>query len=528
MARSSRTSNPARKTRDFLVQKPNGQIHQRVQDVGPERFGVVAIDGAKLRSKFLFCDFYGRVLIEPTQLGHSQPDFNAALDRIRQTMKAHDIQDAIVAIERTGTYHRPVQHTFRKAGFETRLVHPFASKQYRQPADSGIKTDDTDLAAIFRAAVNGFGLLEPTWPDLYQQLQWLSRQRRDLVHKTTLLRCQIQEHLHAIMPGYVTVFRHHLFDSPIALFIAHHTGSAQAILELGIDGLRDLIRKHLPPRACARSSILARVLDWARTAPATPATPAAQIPLVRACLRSLDDDRRGKTREICAIEQQLAHLLARTPYSLLLALPGINVVGAADLAAEIGPIENYANAERITGRAGLVPCRYQSDQVDHPNGPLRRRANRRLRYALLQVADNLVRHNHYYGAKNTRWLHERKDPRWIRIKVAKGFSRLLFAMTTNRQIYAHPACQERHYILEKLLKFHHEHGGDMKRAMTDLEEIFRHLAPRNQAEEIGHLRTQLPEVNKRRRGPVTLASLLPEVLARLGVGVVESKPEGLS
>ena len=525
MARSSRSRQAAGKARDALVLKPHGQIHDRVQAVGPDHFGVVAIDGAKLRSKFLFCDFYGRVLLEPTLLGHNQPELHAGIDRIRAASKLHHIHDLIVAIERTGVYHRPVQQAFANAGFETRLVHPFAAKQYRQPADSGNKTDDTDLAAIFRAAVNGFGLLEPAWPGLYQQLQWLSRQRRDLVRKTTLLRCQIQEHLHALMPGYIPLFRHHFFDSPIALPLAHHTGAAQAIVNLGIDGLRALVRQHTPRGLC-QTHILARLCDWAHHA-APPATPAAQVPLVREFLQALDADFRGKNQDIRRLEARMAHFLARTPYVLLLALPGINVVGAGDLAGELGPIDVYANPERITGRAGLVPCRYQSDQVDR-TGPLRRRGHRRLRYALWQVADNLVRHNHYYAAKARRWLGDKKDSRWVRVKIAKSFSRLLFAMTTNRQIFAHPSCHERHYLLDKLLRFHHEHGTDLKQTLSDLEEVCRHLAPRNYAEEVGHLRLQLSEINQRRKGPVALTNLIPEVLARLGVGVVQSKPEGLS
>ena len=67
----------------------------------------------------------------------------------------------IVVIERTGRYHRPIQRTFAKAGFEVRIIHPLTTKQHRQPANPGNKTDDTDLAAMQRAAVNGFGLLEP-------------------------------------------------------------------------------------------------------------------------------------------------------------------------------------------------------------------------------------------------------------------------------------------------------------------------------------------------------------------------------
>ncbi|MEZ6130214.1 MAG: transposase [Planctomycetaceae bacterium] len=44
--------------------------------------------------------------------------------------------------------------------------------------------------------------------------------------------------------------------------------------------------------------------------------------------------------------------------------PGINVVSAAELAGEMGPIENYASSKSIAGRAGLFPSRYQSDEVD--------------------------------------------------------------------------------------------------------------------------------------------------------------------
>ena len=80
-----------------------------------------------------------------------------------------------------------------------------------------------------------------------------------------------------------------------------------------------------------------------------------------------------------ALERDLASLLARIPYVLLLSIPGINVVSAADFAGEMGPIQHYANAKCITGRAGLFPSRYQSDQTDHADGPLVRCANHRLR-----------------------------------------------------------------------------------------------------------------------------------------------------
>src|SRR5436190_2035366 len=103
--------------------------------------------------------------------------------------------DAQLAVERTGRYHRLVQRTFAAAGFETRILHPFVTKQYRQPGDPGNKTDDTDLAAIHRATVTGCALLEARRDEAWTTLQLVIRHRRDLVRKGAALNCQIRDHL---------------------------------------------------------------------------------------------------------------------------------------------------------------------------------------------------------------------------------------------------------------------------------------------------------------------------------------------
>lgn len=108
----------------------------------------------------MLTDFYGTVHIAPTEVEHNQIAFLSAIAQIREALKKHALQDVIVAIERTGRYHHPARHAFRNAGFETRTVHPYTSKQYRQPSDPDNKTDDTDLAAIQRAAAGGFALIE--------------------------------------------------------------------------------------------------------------------------------------------------------------------------------------------------------------------------------------------------------------------------------------------------------------------------------------------------------------------------------
>ena len=222
--RNSRKSGTVGK---FVIGKPNGVIQPRVQQVGPERFGIVAVDCAKARSKWMLCDFYGKVLIPPTTVEHGRAELQLATVQLREACEQYGLRDHIVAVEMTGTYHRPVQRAFRKAGSETRLVHPFASRHYRLPASADIKTDDKDLEAIFRAAVNGFGLLEPPVDETYQQLQLFARHRRDLVEKRAKLQCQIRQGLERCLPGYAALFPDDdLWTRPIALSVAQRAGGA--------------------------------------------------------------------------------------------------------------------------------------------------------------------------------------------------------------------------------------------------------------------------------------------------------------
>jgi|SRR5262245_3107009 len=503
----------AKRVRRYLIHKPHGQLSQRVQAAGPEHFGVLCFDCAKARSKFMLANFYGTVLLAPQTVAHTRGHLQAALDQVRQTLRQHDLRDLVVAIERTGEYHRPVQRACKQSSFDTRLVHPLTSKQFRQPADPANKTDDTDLAAIFRATVNGFGLSEPELPEDYQRLQLLIRQRRDLVHKTSALRCQIRELLHALMPGYAECFSD-LWRSALALPLGRVSGSATLLRQGQGAGLLELLTRH---QLSAQRPTFAKILAWAEAAPAPP----PQHDLLQQFLSALDDDRLAKNQQITALERHAAQYLARMPYVLLLVIPGLNVVSIADLAGELGPLSNYTDANAITGRAGLMPSRYQSDQVDH-DGPLPRHANKRLRTALVQAADNLVTCNHYFAAKADGWRAQGKDQRWIRIKVAKRFSRLLFAMVAGRQLFAHPCCQDRHYILHKLMEFHRTHDTPMSQTLADLDAATLQLPRSAYAEEAKPLHQRLQQV-QRKKGPQPLADIIPIVLARLGCMPVQSE-----
>src|SRR5713101_1981144 len=515
----TRVRQRSRSRRREVLQKPAGVIHVRVQKVGPEHFGIVGVDCAKARSKWMLCDFFGNVLIPPTVVEHNRADLEAAVARLREAQQLHALHDLIVAVERTGRYHHIVRQALAAAGYEVRIVHPFTTKRYRQISDPGNKTDDTDLAAIHRAAVNGFALLERPVEPLWRELQLLVRHRRDLVFKTSALSAQIREHLEAALPGFASCFDK-LWDRALAWTLLRHFESAPAMHAAGLPKLLELLRRQ---QVRFQRPTVERVLAWAGQA--APRDEAAT--LHRRIALALYEDRTRKTQEILERERDIAGYLTQTPYVLLLSFPGINVVSAAAFAGEMGPIGNYANARSITGRAGLRPSRYQSDQVDKANGPLVRNCNRSLRAAILGSADNLIVCSHHFQALATQWAAQGKDPRHTRVKVGLRLCRIAFQMVAGRQVFRHPSIQGRHYILNKLSAFHREHDTGMVEVLRDLQAAIGQVPPRDHAAEAKPLQEELQRIHEgRRRGPQLLGDILPIVLARLGVGAVELTPSG--
>jgi transposase len=467
----------------------------------------------------MLADFYGRVLLDPTTVEHNRAGFDQILRLIRDEVARCHIMDLIVVIERTGRYHGPVRRVFREAGFEVRIIHPFTTKQYRLPADPDNKTDDTDLSAIHRAAVNGFGLSEHEADPVSAQLQLLARHRRNLVRKRVVVQQQMLEHLHSFMPGYDACFAD-VFDSPIVLWAAKNLGSAAAIIQAGVTGLEEQIRRA---GIRAHKPTFEKIVAWARSAPSAEEPVALHLRI----FRELDTDRSAKTQSIRLVEIDLAEALAHTPYVLLLSIVGINVVSAAEFAGEMGPIERYPKARSISGRAGLFSSRYQSDEVDHRNGALVRHANHKLRYAILMIADSLINRNDHFRVLAAGWRLKGKDAHDLRIRVAGRFCRIAYQMVAGRMVFRHPCTQRRGYILDKLIKFAIEHSIAHDQLLRSLDATVAQLPHDVHREEGVPLGEELARVQKQRgAGPQMLSEILSAVLAKLGVKLIKSTESG--
>ncbi len=322
------------------------------------------------------------------------------------------------------------------------------------------------------------------------------------------------------MPGYAALFSgDDLWTRPVALSVAQRASSAETIQQAGIPGVTRWLREE---GLRFQKRTLEKIVAWAANA-ADGDPLAAHLSRV---WQALHDDWQSKTEQIVALERELAGILVKTPYLLLLSLPGINVVSAAELAGEMGPIEHYAHARAVTGRAGLFPSRYQSDQVDRADGPLAHLRNARLRAAWLRVADNLLKCNAHYRGRFQLWKQRRVDSRDIRCRIANRAVRPVFQMVSGRKLYRHPSRMDRSYVLDKLLTFHREHQTPPPEIVRDLQQAARQIPKDAHLEEAGPLQAVYERSRRsRRKGPQSIGTLLVGVLARLGANGLESERE---
>lgn len=493
-------------TQRRYVGKPGGVIQERVQKAGPEHFGIVAVDCAKKRSTWFLCDYYGRVIIEPTSVEHNAGSLKAMAQLIQDAIQAEGLVDSIAAVEMTGVYHRPVQAALRKAGFDTRTVHPFASSHYRRSLHPDVKTDDNDLEAIFHAAINGYGLALLDVDPIYRSLQRLARHRRNLVKQRARLQIQIRALMHQSMPGYADLFEDDkLFHRSIAMPIAKHFSSAASVKRAGSKGVAEYLKSQ---KIRFQSQTIDRIVAWSANA----ADSDSLGPLLTDHWKQLAELHAMMTTQVEQTEREMAGFLVKTPYVLLLSVTGINVVSAGELAGEAGPIEHYASATALNGRAGLYPSRYQSDEVDR-SGSVAKSCNRRLRAACVLVAKNLIKCHSYYRGLAGLWKLQKVVTVDQQCRTANRSNRMVFQLVSGRQVWRGKGI-DREYMLLKLREFHRTHHSTLEQTVRDMNEAFVWLPKSSYTEEAKPL---VDLAKKKRRGATSIGDLLLPLLIRLGV-----------
>lgn len=446
----SRNSRKGRGRGTKCRKKIDDSLRLRVRKIGGDKFGVMVVDSSKKNVEVWLTDFYGVPLWDESRtIPITRGNLNELVNVVRGSCREYGLKDLVVGIEQTGRYHLPVKRELERL-WDVKMIHPFVTKQLRQPASPGVKTDGVDLEAMTRAIIGGYGDDQQALPLLYAKWRLLNRAREDDVDRRRRLKQQCQERLNAFMPGYAALFKD-IWKSRAALAIVKLYGSARRLSVTDVEDVRGKLRSK--GMRMMRPTIN-RVLAWAADAPSPDPGGALNRRIWGDSVRQIEHIE----RDVLRYEREMVSYLVQTPFVLLLGISGINVVSASGYGSEVGPITHYIKPSHLNGRAGLFPSRYQSDETDCADGPMVGGRNARLRDAVMEIVMNLIRHNDYFQG----WAALREQRGWItkkiHIAVANRFNRIAFHVVAGRMLFDHPSIGKSHPVLKKVAVFSLTHG----------------------------------------------------------------------
>lgn len=230
--------------------------------------------------------------------------------------------------------------------------------------------------------------------ELYDEIKLAARQRRRYVQDETACKNRIHRSVELLFPGFLNDKDITLMPYGTAcLALLEDDFSVQRIKRRRHPTLAKLLHRHRVNNADEMAAKIKALAD--RTLPPEPASVAAEsarlrnkVGLLHAVRASLKDE-----------EQRMAVLLVQTTAFYLTTIPGIGVVLAAHIVAELGCPEQLADADHIASYSGIIPRESQTGGPDKApiKGHLPIDCNHILKDYLMQAAHHVGTTSHPIG-----------------------------------------------------------------------------------------------------------------------------------
>ena len=284
----------------------------------------------------------------------SRAGFEAADDYLRESFPGVASERVLVGLEFAGHNGFTFAHFLAKRGYKVVSVLPFVTKRLKEVEDNSPRKDDAkDAAQVCALVGQGLFVSFPLLDDTGAELRLLATERRRLAVEATRLKNRLHSALHLAWPEFVRQFAGLEFETPIALL--ERWAVPQDLAAAAPRSVHALVRKaSLNHISTARVSAM---LDTARGTIG---------------LQEGTEGRRAEIRRLLArwamvrahaadVERRLAQLVEITPAAkTLLSVPGVSVVCAATLVAELGDPNWYEAPRQVLKLAGMNLARRES------------------------------------------------------------------------------------------------------------------------------------------------------------------------
>lgn len=140
------------------------------------------------------------------------------------------------------------------------------------------------------------------------------------------------------------------------------------------------------------------------------------------------------TQEVKALEGQLRKQIRQDPRgALLLTVPGIGVILAYAILAEVGEMERFGSAAKFASYCGLVSRTHQSAARYH-QGSVGKGGNHYLKWALVEAAHTARKKDPALGALYQRMAAKGKPQKGI-VAVARHLAEAIYHMLKRKEAY---------------------------------------------------------------------------------------------
>lgn len=382
----------------------------------------VGIDIAKRKHCASAVDNTGVWCFEDLVFSNDQEGFQILLS----ALKEQSTDEVKICLEATGHYGLNLIAYLQQEGYEVFEINPILTNNWRKSQSvRKVKNDAVDAKALATWLYCGNTAQLKPMVENRDDLRSLTRFRTSLTGIIGDAKRRAIGVLDRIFPEYHGFFADDFGKT--SMMLLKRWPSAHALAQAHIDAiealLRDISRNHCGREHAEKLKELAERSIGQKSS-------ALEFELVL-----LLDQISFTASQLEALDAKIAQMIEDSP---ILTIPGIGVVCAATILAELGDISRFASPAKIVAFAGCDPSVYASGEFEAQSGHISKRGSKYLRRYLWLAADRARIFDptlkRYYQKKRS----EGKCHKVAITAVIRKLCAIIFSVLTRKAAYRQP------------------------------------------------------------------------------------------
>lgn len=306
----------------------------------------------------------------------------------------------VFGMEATGHYWYPIYSFLKAKGYTIYVINPIQSDSLRKMYIRQTKNDSID--SFFIAEVIRFGQFGTTSmaDENILAMRQLCRYRDSVISSRTEIKLRIGTIMEQIFPEYEKQFSSLWMSTSMGILEKYLT--PENIENTPIDELFEIIKDKSHNRLTR-----AKAISIKEAAADTFGIKIAQDAFSFQ-LKQLIDRMNFLDKQIEALDIEIMKYYEQFD-CYLHTIPGIGIIGAATILAEIGDISRFKNSSALVAFAGIDPTVRQSGEFNSTHNHMSKRGSPYLRHAIFLAATTCSFHNSplnaYYKKKRDQGKH---------------------------------------------------------------------------------------------------------------------------